>query len=365
MCEQIPPGEAEQIESIVRLTARQLQNRYPGEQPTLRGVHPKDHGCVKAAFQVLPDLRDDLRVGVFAEAGRTYSAWVRFSNAFSIIRPDSSLADDGSGRKAHDSRGMAVKLLGVSGQPLIDPPHGALTQDFLMVNHAVFAFANAEDYEVLSRVITEDNEDIRRFFAIQAAKGGEVAARANRTRQIIGRLRADSVANGAFQTPRASPLEFRYFSAAPFLFGKGRVMKFSATPVGPPSNREPNIADPNYLRTALIERLSNPQAPPVTFHFQVQVRKTGEIGDVATEIENASTEWPEADFPFETVATITIPPQFFDSGERRTVCEDLFFTPWHGVEDHRPLGGINRLRRAVYEMSVAIRQLTKEPGEAW
>lgn len=55
--------------------------------------------------------------------------------------------------------------------------------------------------------------------------------------------------------------------------------------------------------------------------------------------------------PFIDAATITIPPQDFETDERRALCESLTFSPWHGLAEHRPLGGINRLRRPVYDAS--------------
>ena len=30
-------------------------------------------------------------------------------------------------------------------------------------------------------------------------------------------------------------------------------------------------------------------------------------------------------------------------------CENLSFTPWHSLPQHRPLGAVNRVRRTVYE----------------
>jgi hypothetical protein len=49
------------------------------------------------------------------------------------------------------------------------------------------------------------------------------------------------------------------------------------------------------------------------------------------------------------VADVHIPRQQFDTPERNAFCENLSFTPWHALEDHRPLGGLNRIRKAVYE----------------
>src|SRR5262245_22020859 len=163
--ETVPPEEAAQIDNIVKLTVGQMAKRYRGEKPVLRGVHPKDHGCVMATFCVSAKLPKELQVGVFAKPGREYPAWIRFSNAAVLPLPDSSATE-------HGSRGMAIKLLKVEGNRLIEKDE-PLTQDFLMVNHPVFAFANVEDYEALSDVLFKDSDlanDPRRFFAERIKK---------------------------------------------------------------------------------------------------------------------------------------------------------------------------------------------------
>ncbi|MBA3314908.1 MAG: catalase family protein [Planctomycetaceae bacterium] len=358
--EQIPPEEAAQIENIVRLTLAQMKKRYSGETPVLRGVHPKDHGCVMATFRVLDTLPEDLRVGVFAKPGLEYQAWIRFSNAAVLAEADSSATD-------HGSRGMAIKLLKVEGTSLLKK-HEPLTQDFLMVNHPVFAFANVEDYEALSEVLLNDSDmadKADRFFADRIKmKDGKpdmtipMTQRAVRTAGIIKQIRSLSIPP-AYQTPPASPADNQYFSAAPYLFGRDMVMKYSAKPSAP-SGAAPNVADQDYLRKALLKRLTGADAKEIVFEFQVQVRTKADLaGKIETEIEDASFEWDEKKYPFVTVARIVIPPQDFNTDERKRQCENLFFTPWQGVVEHQPIGGINRLKLGVYEASSAFRHLRK------
>ena len=69
--ERIPAEEAGQIENIIHLTMAQMRNRYPGEQRVMRGVHPKDHGCVAASFKVEENLSEEFRVGVFKTPGQS------------------------------------------------------------------------------------------------------------------------------------------------------------------------------------------------------------------------------------------------------------------------------------------------------
>lgn len=353
--EKVPDGEATRITTIVELTLKQMQNRYPEGARVLRGVHPKDHGCVTAKFEVLPSLCDKYKAGIF-QPGATYEAYVRFSNAAGVVGPDSTVV--GQHPPAHGSRGMAIKLTGVKGESLL-PLHGALTQDFLMVNQPSFAFANVEDYEVLSRVLEETKDkNPAKFFETQFTTGTpEARARAQRTLEISKRIAANSVdgTKGAFEKPPASAADSTYFSAAPFMFGKDSVMKFRVSPVKR-SLEEPNVSDPSYLRNALIKRL---KAESVVFDFAVQVRDHTKL-NLETDIENASTEWAD---DFVNVARITIPIQEFDSPEQRVRCEELFFTPWHGIAEHMPIGGINRLRKAVYLESAKFRNLPKEPTQ--
>jgi hypothetical protein len=367
--EEVPDGEAASIEHIVQLTLDQLKQRYRGEPPIRRGVHPKDHGCVTAKFTVLNSLRKDLQVGVFAKPGHQYDAFIRFSNAeVDPKKPDSAIGagtdtQNKTDKFIHGSRGMALKVMGVTGSPLLTTnlltTHGPLSQDFLMINQPVFAFANVVDYEALSEVLVQDNDRPDRFFGRMASADDDVRDRAKKTLEIVNCIKSNAPPL-PYQAPPVSPLDNRYFSAAAFLFGEGRAMKFSASPVSPVPDKLNDISDENYLGTALKKRLLEAGDKAIEFHFQIQVRTAEELaGKVAKEIEDVCVDWPEGDatdqYPFETVATISIPPQNPD--DQAALCEDLTFSPWNGLAEHRPLGGINRLRRAVYEASARTRHV--------
>ena len=86
-------------------------------------------------------------------------------------------------------------------------------------------------------------------------------------------------------------------------------------------------------------------ADEVVFEFLVQLQKD----PVKMPVEDALTEWKEADSPFVRVALLRIPKQDLSSGEDLKIAENLSFTPWHALEDQRPLGGINRARKVAYE----------------
>ena len=103
----VPAGEAAQIDQIVALHRYVQEHVDRLRTPVPRGQHPKQHGCVTAEFTVEPNLPDALRYGVFREP-RTFQALIRFSNGRAW--------DD----RLPDAHGMAVKLLGVEGEKVLE-----------------------------------------------------------------------------------------------------------------------------------------------------------------------------------------------------------------------------------------------------
>jgi len=56
------------------------------------------------------------------------------------------------------------------------------------------------------------------------------------------------------------------------------------------------------------------------------------------------------------VGTLRIGPQKVDgSSDLAISCEAMSFNLWRSLGEHRPLGGMNRLRKVVYVASVATR----------
>ncbi len=368
-----PEQEAKQIAETAELTVKLLDKRYPPPKQILRGVHPKSHGCVKATFTINPDIASEFQVGLFAEAGKQFNAFIRFSNAAAVVGPDTAEFIDPVTKKEveeHGSRGMAIKVLDVGGEVLVDD-NGAHNQDFLMINQPVFAFANTEDYLRLDRVLYRDNDVAAGFFAPLQLKNPAITE--EQKRAILAYMEAENISEEDVQRIGASfhivkdiiqktdvgnPLGIQYFSAAPFLFGSDRVMKFSAKPCIdlPPAHSPPRPRPENYLHDALTETMN--QNEELHFDFMLQVRSEGE--DLG--IENASSIWDERDYPFISVAKITIPaPQAdVDSEEHKAHCEKLAFTPWHSLVEHQPIGSINRLRKSVYQASAEHRLEKKD-----
>lgn len=352
-----PDQEAKQIAEITDITVKLLDKRYGPTEKILRGVHPKSHGCVKATFTINPDIPTEFQVGLFATPGKQYDALIRFSNAAAVVGPDTTETkiDPKTGKELeveeHGSRGMAIKVLDVGGEVLIDD-NGAHNQDFLMINQPMFAFANTEDYLRLDRTLLEDNDVADKFFlpVFIPVPGVSEEQKQRITKSL------DIVKNVIQKTDVGNPMGIQYFSAAPFLFGPDKVMKFSAMPCAqvPPAQSPHRPRPDNYLRDALTETMNHDDC--LNYDFMLQIRcKGADFGEDNELIENASSKWEDEFF---SVAKITIPrPQpEVDSEANKAHCEKLAFTPWHSLVEHQPIGSINRLRKDVYAASARHRQ---------
>lgn len=321
--ESIPAGEAETIGNLLATLKEKLLQEHPsGAMP--RDVHIKMHALVKAEFSVLPDLPADLRVGVFKEA-RTYQAWIRFSNSEGVVKPDA----------ARDARGMAIKLMGVPGGKLLPLERDQQTQDFILVSTPVFP-----------------TRDVQEFAALANAMAGSLLAK---LQYFLTHWRALWILLRALRK-FANPLQIAYYSTTPYLFGSSAV-KYSAVPrVSAPDPMPDDPAD-DYLRRAIVRQL---RAGEAVFDFCVQLQ----TDPARMPIEDPRHAWPEALSPARKVASIRILRQDLAGETLKAFGENLSFSPWHALPEHRPLGGINRARKVVYEAISTFRHRSNQaPGK--
>ncbi|WP_296250199.1 catalase family protein [Pseudomonas sp. UBA4194] len=325
--EQIPPGEAAMTQSIIQTAIRIVdQHREPTRY--LRDAHAKAHGCVQAEVSVPADLDPALRQGVFSQPGKTWQAWMRLSNGNAYPQFDN----------IKDARGMALKLLDVPGQQLLPGQQGRGDQDFVMFNHANFFVSDVAEYQ--------------QNVAAQA-EGKKVTAFLPGWDPRAWQLRHLFIALSTLSEAPTSPMLTTYFSVSPYKFGsvnaKFRVApEVGSCPAYTPPKQNQDL--PNFLRSALYQQLSTDRQP-ACFALQIQRQNANRY----MPIEDTSVQWQESDAPFETVAHIRVPAQDFDTPGQNLMCDNLSFNPWHGIEAHRPIGGINRLRKAVYEAVSAYR----------
>ena len=316
--------EAEQGEAT-RASFEKLVEAYRTAY-VARGAHAKAHACLRAYFDVQPDIRSEFRYGVFAEPGRRYRTWVRFSNGHYDLETSPDYKND--------ARGMALKLMGIDGDPLEQDGVNGAAQDFLMANTPVFFVRNMPDYNSF----IANPEDLKDFFF----PGWN---------PFKWRIREVSAGKRVLSPPPASVLDPMYFSITPYKLGP-RNIKFAARPCHARDAQEPVIDEntgADFLQDQLRAELGRTGA---CFIYQVQVQRPDADG---MSLDDATEAWPEQDAPFVPLATITIPRQDFSGEEQAQFCENLSFAPWHALPEHRPLGQLNRLRRHAYPASSGYR----------
>jgi hypothetical protein len=312
------PDEPAHIEEILQLFKGMTERKYPaGVRPMRRDAHTKTNGCVKAEFSVLPNVPEAARLGLFKTPG-TYQAWIRFSNAFSSIASDRDL----------DVRGMAIKVMGVEGEKLLESEKHEKTQDFLLINHNVFFSPSTKAYLEFSREYVKRESTLGYLVRPDRWKQAGILYRAARQNMI-------------------NPLTSRHWSSVPFALGSAAI-KYSATPSGGASTGGRPGTTVNFLREAMTAYLRDKEA---WFDFGVQFQTDPE----RMPVEDSSIEWNESESPFIPVAKIRVPPQTFDSPRQMDYAEHLSFTPWHCLPEHRPIGGVNRIRKRVYEQISTLR----------
>jgi hypothetical protein len=319
--EVVSRDEAAVIASFIKFIEETSVKRHP--TGTIKRFNQgRAAGCVKAELTVPDTLKQEHRVGLFAEP-RTYAAWIRFANA-------SSQTD-----REKDVRGMAIKVFDVPGANLSP---NETSQDFVLNSHPVMVAPNTREF-------------------LQAMKALD-AGGFQQARYFFTHPRAALIGFRARQQPSCH-LDIPYWSTTPYLFGPGRAVKYHVRPASGGGSSTPATITDTYLTDALKKRLSQVEA---VFEFTVQFQTNAST----MPIEDATVEWSERDSPYVPLARIRIPKQDVDQADSTGRCESTAFNPWHALAAHRPLGNMNRARREIYDAMAAFRdrRAGAPPGSA-
>jgi hypothetical protein len=327
-------GEPELFRDFARDIVGYQKEDADDKKGPFRGFHAKIHAGLIAEFQVLGDLPEHARYGVFA-APRTFPALVRFSNGDSHINRD----------RKHEPRGIAIKLIGVEGRKLLPGHEDDVTQDFLATSHSV----------------TSAVSDVTQFIAFVKAQRGGLIGLFPKLCRALGWNEATRISAALFRTvilSRVRSMATEHFSGtAPIQCGPYAV-KFTVRPAeGTVATTARPLWGRDFLRKELADRL---RKADLIMDFLVQFY----VDCDRTPIENASVPWRPEDTPLRKVAQLRIPRCDLDDPQSRELSEKidkLSFSPWHATEDHKPLGNVMRARRVAYEASAALRGQRPEP----
>ncbi|MFD7713700.1 peroxidase family protein [Streptomyces sp. NPDC059785] len=312
----------------------QVKNRRAGGGRTSRAFHAKAPLAVEnARLRFHDDLPAALRVG-FAQPGAEYPATVRLSNASGIRQGDGS----------PDLRGAAVRVK-VSARE---------SHDLLATSYPVSHARNAREFVAFAKAMAGARTPVQKaiglFVKLPLAVG---LATANRMRRNVQAATRHTVTSLASET---------YWSRGAVLWGEAGPVRYLLRPApGSPPAAATDRRDPEFLHGEMAQRLAKGD---VVFDLCVQRY----VDERRTPVENAAVEWKDAIAPAVPVARLVIPGQDVTSAEARAAAlriEDLAFNPWYTTDEFRPLGNINRARKAAYQAGSAhrlgLRFVTGEP----
>ena len=300
----------------------------------LRSVHAKSHALLRGELRVL-ELPLPYAQGMFS-VPKAYPVAIRISTT-----PGDVLDD-----RVSTPRGFAMKVIGVDGERL-PGSEGATTQDFVLVNGPAFLAPSAHKFLGSLKLLASTTDKIPRLKRAFSTilQGTEKALEA-----VGGE---SGTLKGLGGHPETNPLGETYFSQVPFRYGL-HMAKWQIAPVSPELQALQDVPvdlddKPDGLRAAV-----NAHFAVHGGEWELRVQLCNDIE--AMPIEDATVVWPEEASPFVPVARISVPPQPGWSDARSAEMDDgLAFSPWHGLAAHRPLGSVNRVRRAAYAGSAGAR----------
>ncbi len=321
--EEIPADEAERFERHSQ-TMADVQKATSETFGKGRGLHRKRVLALSGSFTVMDDLPDHCRHGLFAKPG-SYESVIRLSNGSGSIQSD----------KVPDIRGFAIKVKGLDGDSAMGTGKTDC-QDFLLINHSAFSFPSADEFVGLVQ---------------SAAKGGLAPILFFiRSRGFFGGLKAVKTLTTNIKSPFSGFASQEFYSAAPLACGPYacRVRMLPAAPAGQPFGEGARV---DWAK----EFSSHLEKGDLTFEFQLQFF----VNETDTPIEDASVDWSESISPYVTVARLTVPKSALEQSKDKAFVEQVekdAFDPWRALAEHRPLGRIMRVRKAVYYNSAQARQ---------
>lgn len=329
------PDESKTIDELVEALLKISKITYQDGHHALRSVHAKSHALLSGELRVLTDLPAELAQGVFARPA-SFPVLLRFSSTPGDVLDDS----------VSTPRGLAMKLVGVPGTRL-EGSENATTQDFIMINGPAFAAPNAKKFLGNLKLLASTTDKAPHLKAALSAtlRGAEkllesVGGKSGTLRSLGGE-------------PATHPLGETYYTQVPLRFGQF-FGKLSLAPVSAELAALKGVAvaitkTPNALRDAMLDFFSTRGG-----EWELRVQLCRDLEKMP--VEDASVVWPETLSPYLPVARIVVGTQSaWNEGRAHVLDDGTSFSPWHGTEDHRPLGSVMRARKATYEASEKFR----------
>lgn len=309
--ERVAPAEAARHEAAARLFA-QIQQRKSARWGNGRTLHRKQLTAARGTLNVLPGLPAHAAQGLFALAG-PHEVWLRLSNGGFDRAPD----------HLPDIRGFALRVFGVSGESALGNGP-AKSQDFTLINQEAFSTPDSVEFIDFAEAASSGNGALLKFLV--------------RRYGVVGAVRQLAKAAKIFGRPFSGFATETFCSVLPMACGpyaaRVRVVPDAANGAARPGAKSGWAKD-------FSERLAR---GPLCWDMQLQFF----TDEAVTPIEDATVNWPT---PWLTVARLELPQQDTQSEAGQAFAAQVEATaidPWQAMAAHRPLGEVQRARRAVY-----------------
>ncbi len=304
--------------------ARKRASRHGVPHGVQRTLHAKSTLAVdNAELRFRADLPTDLQTG-FAQPGAAYRTTVRFSNAANLAQPDPE----------PDLRGVALRI----------EVDGSTSHDLLMTN---FPVSHARD--------------ARQFVEFAHAVAGGTLSRlagVGRLVRLFGVRETRRMLNNVRTARRHQPgsvVTETYWSRGALSWGPRLAVRYLLRPAPGTASATPSRTDPSYLSGEAARRIAGGEV-----RMELCIQRYRDPG--STPIEDTSIEWSTAASPPEPVADLVVPQGDLTTPATQDAAraiEALAFNPWNTTESFRPLGNLNRARKASYDASAAMRGATR------
>ena len=329
--EPVVNGEAALQKDLFRIIQWTQEHNFSIHRHAFRATHVKTQAVVKGTLTILPNLPSELAYGIASHdnARAPHPIAIRFANEPSFLQDD----------RAPGPRGCGMKIFNVAGTFLDD--HGAKprTQDLTFNNAPVLEL---RDLPTTVQIFTIRERHFR--------NPDEIASDPDMKKRDDLELQ-----QAPMQLPNRHFLSYVMYSQSAYRWGP-YVAKYALFPTGDQevlakSHQISDESSPEQHSTWLGEWFNGDKE--ATYDLRVQLCENLDKQSV----EDTSVEWDEGDVPFRTVGRVVLPAgQDVFGAERRRVWDDeMKLNVWWGLEEHRPLGSVNRLRRELYQRSAGFR----------
>ena len=304
----------------VQLKTAKTASTYGVPHPVDRAFHAKATLAVDDAELRFFDLPADLRAG-FAQPGAAYRTVVRFSNASGIPQADTE----------PDLRGVALRIQ-VSESEF---------HDLLMTNFPVSHARDARQFVEFAKATAGGS--VSRLLGILGLIRLFGPRETMRMLKNVMSARRRAVTSVATET---------YWSRGAIRWGPALAVRYLLRPA-PDTVPAPSAPtdDPNYLSNEAARRLAQGDV-----RLELCIQRY--VDERSTPIEDTAVEWSQRVAPPEPVAVLTIPRgevSRVDALAQARIIDTMAFNPWNTTDEFRPLGNLNRARKAVYDAGSAHR----------